>query len=114
MTDFSPHGSDERQYCSPGFDLPVGRLARAPYGEFPEYHTSADNLDFVSADSLAESSKTCLAVFDLLEKNRRYQNLQPKVSRNSANAEPIEPLAPMVITGDPGMAILWVLNLSRR
>jgi aminopeptidase-like protein len=46
---FSPYGYDERQFCSPGFNLPVGRLTRTPNGRYPEYHTSADNLDFISA-----------------------------------------------------------------
>jgi aminopeptidase-like protein len=52
ILEFSPYGYDERQYCSPGFDLPVGRLSRTPFGDYPEYHTSADDLDFVSAESL--------------------------------------------------------------
>src|SRR5688572_467331 len=55
MTDFSPYGYDERQYCSPGFDLSVGVLSRTPHGQFAEYHTSADNLDFVDPASLADT-----------------------------------------------------------
>ena len=47
VIDFFPYGYDERQYCSPGFDLPVGCLMRTPHGQFPEYHTSADNMDFL-------------------------------------------------------------------
>jgi len=50
--EFSPYGYDERQYCSPGINLSVGRLSRTPHGTFPEYHTSADNLEFVHADKL--------------------------------------------------------------
>ena len=55
VVDFEPYGYDERQFCSPGIALNVGRITRAPNNSFPEYHSSADNLDFVSADSLAES-----------------------------------------------------------
>ncbi len=74
---FSPYGYDEPQYCSPGFNLPVGCLMRSVWGTFPEYHTSADNLDFLSAESLAESLQVCASIFELLENNRSYQNLSP-------------------------------------
>ncbi len=74
---FSPYGYDERQYCSPGFNLPVGCLMRSVWGTFPEYHTSADNLDFLFAESLAESLQVCASIFELLENNRSYQNLSP-------------------------------------
>ena len=53
IVDFTPYGYDERQYCSPGFDLPVGCFARTPHGEYPEYHTSADDLAFVTPEKLA-------------------------------------------------------------
>ena len=55
ILDFSPYGYDERQYCSPGFNLPVGCLMRSVWGTFPEYHTSADNLDFIEPLQLAGS-----------------------------------------------------------
>ena len=74
---FAPVGYDERQYCSPGFNLPVGCLMRSVWGTFPEYHTSADNLDFIGPESLAESLQVCASIFDLLENNRSYQNLSP-------------------------------------
>src|SRR6185312_3009703 len=54
LIDFFPYGYDERQYGSPGFRLPVGSLMRGRHGMFPEYHTSADNLSFVSPERLAE------------------------------------------------------------
>ena len=48
IIEFFPYGYDERQYCSPGFDLPVGLFQRSQFATFPEYHTSADNLDFIT------------------------------------------------------------------
>jgi aminopeptidase-like protein len=75
---FSPYGYDERQYCSPGFNLPVGVLSRTPHGRFPEYHTSADNLDFVTPTSLADSLVTCLRIAEILEGNLVYLNQNPK------------------------------------
>jgi len=78
VIDFSPYGYDERQYCSPGFNLPVGRLSRTLHGTFPEYHTSADNLSFVHPRSLAESFTACLSIFSVLERNRAYTNTNPK------------------------------------
>ena len=75
---FSPLGGDERQFCSPGFDLPVGAFSRTPAGEYPEYHSSADDLEFVDAESLGESLATLLRVVGILERNRVYVNLNPK------------------------------------
>ncbi len=112
VREFSPHGSDERQYCSPGFNLPVGTLSRAPYGQFPEYHTSADDLDFVSANSLREAAETILAAFDLLENNRRYLNLQPKCEPHLGKRGIYKPIGHVGDKQDPGMAMMWALNLS--
>jgi aminopeptidase-like protein len=103
---FSPYGYAERQYCSPGFDLPVGRLSRTPHGRFPEYHTSADDLDFVRPEHLADSFVACLAILDVLENDRTYVNQNPKcepqLGRRGLYRE----------FGDNEMAMLWVLNLS--
>ena len=70
IMDFFPYGYDERQFCSPGFDLPVGCLMRTPHGRYPEYHTSADNLDFIQPTYLADSFSKCLSVLDVLENNK--------------------------------------------
>ena len=77
ILEFTPYGYDERQYCSPGFNLAVGCLMRSVCGTFPEYHTSADNLDFIQPSQLAGSLRVSAAIVDVLEENRRYRNLSP-------------------------------------
>ena len=109
--DFSPYGYDERQYCSPGFNLAVGCLMRSQHGQFPEYHTSADNLDFVDAAALADSLATILAVFEVLEHDRTYLNLNPKCEPQLGKR------GLYAVTGGTDIkrrefAMLWVLNLS--
>jgi aminopeptidase-like protein len=111
VRDFSPWGYDERQFCSPGFDLPVGRLSRTPHGEYPEYHTSADDLSFVRPESLADSRRLCLDAFDALERNGVYRSLNPKGEPQLGRRGLYGSLG-----GDPDrtneLALLWVLNLS--
>jgi len=104
--DFTPYGYDERQFCSPGFNLPVGRFSRSLYGEYPEYHTSADDLNFVIRSSLADSFQKIMNLFSVLENNGRYLNLNPQ-------CEP--QLGKRGLYQNPGtdeLALLWVLNLS--
>jgi aminopeptidase-like protein len=115
ILEFSPYGNDERQYCSPGFNLPVGCLTRSVWETFPEYHTSADNLDFIRPLQLAGSLRVCAAIFDVLERNRSYRNespyCEPQLGRRglfrSTGGE-----AGGQATGEEMMARLWVLNLS--
>lgn len=108
---FTPYGYDERQYGSPGFDLPVGCFMRTPWGEYPEYHTSDDDPDFVHPDRLADSYAKLRAVLEVLEANRSYRNLRPHgepqlgrrgLYRSTGGAE----------LPDYEHALLWVLNLS--
>ena len=111
--DFIPYGYDERQFCSPGFDLPVGCLMRTPYQQFPEYHTSGDNLEFVQPDKLVDSLRKCLAIFNVLENDGYYLNLFPKAEPQLGRRGIYRALADR--TGDDGsseMAMLWVLNQS--
>jgi aminopeptidase-like protein len=112
LLDFTPYGYDERQFCSPGFNLPVGRLSRSPHGTFPEYHTSADNLDFVHPEKLKESFDAGLQILRLLERNGTFLNLNSKCEPQLGKRG----LYGMVGGGpDAGVrefAILWVLNLS--
>jgi aminopeptidase-like protein len=77
IRDFSPTGFDERQYCSPGFNLPVGRLTRTAEGEFAEYHSSSDNLELVRPEYLANSLDCCMEIFAALDANIVYQNRHP-------------------------------------
>lgn len=77
LIDFAPRGSDERQYCSPGFNLPVGVIARSIYGSYSEYHTSLDDLNFVSADSISSAVDACFSICLMLERNRIYRRTSP-------------------------------------
>jgi aminopeptidase-like protein len=111
ILEFSPYGYDERQYCSPGFNLPVGCLMRSVWGSFPEYHTSADDLDFIRPLQLARSLRVCEAIVDVLENNRHYYNQNPYCEpqlgrRNLYGSKGGDAI------GDEVSARLWVLNLS--
>ncbi len=110
--DFSPYGYDERQYCSPGFNLPVGRLSRTPYDRFPEYHTSADNLNFVQPAQLAESLQSCLEIFEILEHNLVYMNQKPKGEPMLSKYGLYSTVGGSTDSPKFRMALLWVLNLS--
>lgn len=106
---FSPLGGDERQFCSPGFDLPVGVLSRTPADEFPGYHSSADDLDLVRPEHLADSFARYLDVFEVLEGNATYRNLNPKGEPQLGRRG----LYRAVGGGSfEEAALLWVLNLS--
>jgi aminopeptidase-like protein len=112
VIEFYPYGYDERQYCSPGFNLAVGSLSRTTHGRYPEYHTSADNLDLVRPEYLTASLSKYLAVVNVLENNVKYLNQNPKgepqlgkrglyTSVGAQDKQPVDQ-----------MALLWVLNLS--
>ena len=109
---FSPYGYDERQFCSPGIDLPVGCLSRTPYGRFPEYHTSADNLDLVREEALEDSLSTFRAIFAVLERDGTWLNLSPKGEPMLGRRGLYGALGGRSDTKDRQMAMLWVLNRS--
>jgi aminopeptidase-like protein len=109
---FVPYGYDERQYCSPGFNLPVGALSRTPHGQFPEYHTSADNLEFVKARHLSETLRTYLSVISVLEGNQRYKNLNPKCEAQLGKRGLYRTMGGLIDQPLRELAMLWVLNLS--
>ncbi len=112
IKDFSPYGYDERQYCSPGFNLPVGLFERSQYGEFPEYHTSADNLDFVSPDCLAESLRLIARTIDILEHNWRPISTNPNCEPQLGKRGLYEAVGGDNQSAERQMAMLWVLNLA--
>ena len=111
IVDFSPYGYDERQYCSPAFDLAVGSLSRTPHNEYVEYHTSADDLSLVHPECLADSLSHYLSVLEILENDATYLNLvakgEPQLGRRG-----LYPSIGAQGVGSELMARLWVLNLA--
>ncbi len=112
LEEWEPWGGDERQFNSPGFNLPVGTLMRTPHGGFDGYHTSADNLDRISPDSLEESVQTCLDVIDVLETNRTMINLSPYGEPQLGKRGLYRSAGGAVSSPDDERALLWVLNQS--
>jgi len=112
IEEFSPYGYDQRQYCSPGFDLPVGCLMRTPNGRYPEYHTSADDLDLVDPAAMADSLAKTLGAISVLERDRRYRNLSPKGEPQLRRRGLFEALGGIERRRDAELALLWVLNYS--
>jgi aminopeptidase-like protein len=110
--DFSPYGYDERQFCSPGLNLPVGLFQRSRFGKFPEYHTSADNLEFIGPESLADSYKTILNVIEIIENDRKFVNLNPICEPQLGRRGLYGSIGGNKNAPDRHMAMLWVLNLS--
>jgi aminopeptidase-like protein len=112
VINFFPYGYDERQYCSPGFNLPVGCLMRSPHGSFPEYHTSADNLEFVQPQYLGDSFSKCLSILHILENNKTYLNQNPKCEPRLGKRGLYRGVGGQAEEQLDELALLWVLNLS--
>ncbi|MFJ7249373.1 DUF4910 domain-containing protein [Kitasatospora sp. NPDC098652] len=112
VTEFTPYGYDERQYCSPGFDLGVGSLSRTPYAGYPEYHTSADDLDFVKPEAMADTLAVCREAFAVLDRNRRYLNLSPYGEPQLGRRGLYDSLGGRSDAKQAQLAMLWVLSLS--
>ena len=111
VIDFEPYGYDERQLCSPGFNLPVGRLTRSVNDGYPEYHSSADNLALMSASQLEQSLEACKQVIEVLESNRCYINLAPKGEPRLGKRGLYGAMGGRS-PADRERAMLWVLNQS--
>ncbi len=111
VLEWEPWGGDERQFNSPGLDLDVGTLTRTPPGAYPEYHSSADDLELVRPEALAGSFRACTSIFDVLETDARYVNLSPKGEPQLGRHGLYRAIG---AGGSPNaeLALLWVLNLS--
>ncbi len=112
IIDFFPYGYDERQFCSPAFNLAVGNLSRTPFGQYKQYHTSADNLDFIKAESLEDSYNTYLEIINVLEGNRRFINTNPKCEPQLGKRGLYSLKGGDNDAKEFQLALLWVLNLS--
>jgi aminopeptidase-like protein len=104
MREFVPVGYDQRQYCSPGFNLPMGCFMRTPHGEYPEYHTSADNLQFTTAAALGESWRVMRLALDILDEDRVFLNLSPKGEPRLG--------ARGLFADAERLGLFWILNFS--
>ena len=112
LIDFFPYGYDERQFCSPGFNLPVGNLSRSQFGQFPEYHSSADNLDFVKPEYLEESFLIFQQIFRALEANDTFVNQYPYGEPQLGKRGLYQAIGGHNDHKSLQMAMLWILNLS--
>ncbi|MFO1530617.1 MAG: DUF4910 domain-containing protein [Kiritimatiellia bacterium] len=112
VVDFSPYGYDERQYGSPGFNLPAGLFMRSVFGTFPEYHTSADNLDFVKPEALASSLALVLEALAVIEGDGVFVNTAPMCEPQLGRRGLYEAIGGGNDRQTRQLALLWVLNQS--
>jgi aminopeptidase-like protein len=112
IIDFFPYGYDERQYCSPGFNLPVGLFQRSLFGTVPQYHTSADNLAFIRADYLAQSYQLITAILNVVENNVVCRSMLPRCEPQLGRRGLYRAMGQDKKSQAANMALLWVLNLS--
>jgi len=112
LVDFSPYGYDERQFCSPGFDLPVGRFGRGQHGEYPEYHTSADDPSFVTPEALAGSFEVLTRIVEICERNAIWRNTSPYGEPQLGRRGLYRAIGATMNRQAVEMALLWVLNLA--
>jgi len=112
IVDFFPTGSDERQFSSPGFNIPVGSLVRTLYGKFPEYHTSADNMDFINSKSLQDSFTKYNSIIHVLENNVIYKNQNPKCEPNLGKRKLYDLIGANKELPSNSNSIFWLLNQS--
>lgn len=112
LKDYFPYGYDERQFCSPGFDLPIGNLSRSQFGSFPEYHTSADNMDFIEPKYLTESYEVYQRIIEVLEANYCPVNLNPKCEPQLGKRGLYKALGGQSDQHTMQIAMLWVLGYS--
>jgi aminopeptidase-like protein len=112
ILDFSPYGYDERQYCSPGFNLPVGLFQRSKFGSIPEYHTSADNLGFIRPDHLRDSYRLIVETINVIENDAVFLNTMPKCEPQLGKRGLYGAIGGDKDAAAANMAMLWILNQS--
>lgn len=112
IEDFVPFGYDERQYNSPGFALDVGSLTRTPWGRYPEYHSSDDNLELIRPEHLALSLRRYLEVVALLETNTTWKSLNPCCEPQLGRRGLYQHIGGREDGREFELALLWVLNLA--
>jgi aminopeptidase-like protein len=112
VIEFIPYGYDERQFCSPGFNMAVGCLSRTTYGQYIQYHTSADNLSFIRPKQLEESLQVTTEIVETLEANQKYLNLNPKCEPQLGKRGLYNLKGGNNEAKEFQMALLWTLNLS--
>ena len=112
IEEFYPYGYDERQYCAPGFNLPVGLFSRSKFGAIPEYHTSADNLDFIRPEALSESYRLINETIGAIEANGIYCNTSPKGEPQLGKRGLYGAIGGDKDAAAANMAMLWILNQS--
>ena len=112
IRNFSPYGYDERQFCSLGIDLAVGCLMRTPFGEYPEYHTSADNLDFIKQESLQDTYSLLTEIISKIQLIQKFENLQPNCEPQLGKRGLYDAIGGDNDSKESQMAILWMLAYS--
>ncbi|MEJ0099029.1 MAG: DUF4910 domain-containing protein [Pseudomonadota bacterium] len=112
MLPFSPYGYDERQLCSPGFNLPVGRLTRSVNGGFPEYHTSADDPSLIRPEKLQHSFETLQQIVRVIEGDATYVNQNPHGEPMLGKRGLYSSTGGRISLADRENAMLWILNQS--
>lgn len=112
LLDYFPMGSDERQYCSPGFNLPISTIMRSLPGTFKEYHTSLDNLNFISEENLQGTLQFCKDIINTIELNFIFKNkimfCEPQLGKRGLYRS----FGGQKFNSKEHEAIKWLLNLS--
>ncbi|KYH34814.1 hypothetical protein CLTEP_12790 [Clostridium tepidiprofundi DSM 19306] len=113
IKEFVPWGSDERQFCSPGFNLPVGCLTRGLFsGNFEKYHTSADNFELVKPEYLKDTLEKCIEIIYVIENNATYINLNPKCEPQLGKRGLYRAIGSQKKLLTSHAAMFWILNKS--
>jgi aminopeptidase-like protein len=112
VIDFSPYGNDERQFCSPGFDLPIGAITRSGYDRSDYHHTSADNMEAITSDSLASTLQLCLEIFQVLETDATFVSRCSKGEPQLGRRGLYRNLGGRADRGQVEAALLWLLSYA--